>query len=259
LLIQQIESSLNYREGKVKFEEEKFTLELAEHLHLLDKEQANYVLTNLYGNQKDSLLLGLIKSKDKGVLATDAWAISLSYHPIGYTIPEKHLPAGEKYWNDKQMIQFDSLNQDRGELGYSPVNFGGFQIIPTFQNDHSSLHWAKSILFPGDDQMTLNYTALIFGRYGHIKLNAVSSLSEAEEVSQSFLPLINQLKFEDGFRYNDHLKDDRNTSNLSMENLIVGSKPINKEVNTITFKIWYVLAPLFIIFGFLVLRFYRKK
>lgn len=245
LLIRQIESTLVFQEGLVNFETGNFTLDTPKELHFLDALQADYVLTNLYGNQTDSLLLGLLKSKDKGVLDPDAWVISITYHPVGHTGDEAYLPKGEKYWNDKQKEQFDSLNSIRLSLGLSPINFGGFRIVPMYIKENHTLHWAKVILFPGDEQLTLNFTGLKFGRVGYIKLNAVSSDNEYEEVKRSMMPMLDLIKFKPGFTFGDYQESDLIKSALNMENLVLGTKSVANNENKVwhwTKFLWFLLV-----------------
>jgi uncharacterized membrane-anchored protein len=259
ILVQQIESSLNYKDGVISFEDEHFSIKTPEDLHFLDAIQASYVLTNLYGNQQDSLLLGLFKSRKKGVLSNEAWAISLSFHPSGFIREGKALPKGEKYWNDNQQIQFDSLNEIRKNLGLSPVNFGGFRILPRFDEEEKSLLWAKLILFPGDEKLTLNYTAIIPGRYGYIKLNAVCSDQESAEVEAAIFPLIKLVKFDTGFAYEDHQDADLNISNILMTDLILGGRTKIGADGSSNYKIWYARLALLAIGLFIIIRIILRR
>jgi uncharacterized membrane-anchored protein len=68
LQIQQIESSLQYQRGEISLKNGLAKITVPEGFKFLDAEQAEYVLTELWGNPKSGTSLGMLVPEQYGVL-----------------------------------------------------------------------------------------------------------------------------------------------------------------------------------------------
>jgi len=119
--IDQIEKSLMYKTGVIDLESENAKLTVPNGFKFLDKEQSNYVLEDLWGNPKDSWILGLLVPKNHGVLGDKSWVFIISYDEMGFVKDDDAEDIDYDELRKEQQKEFIAENPERIKLGYQPV------------------------------------------------------------------------------------------------------------------------------------------
>ncbi|MCU0354745.1 MAG: DUF2167 domain-containing protein [Cytophagales bacterium] len=200
--IDSLEASFNYQRGAIKLDGGIGTLTVPPGFKYLDAKQAEYVLTELWGNPKASTL-GLIVPENVGVLSENTWVFDVQYDEIGYVEDD-----------DADDIDYDDLlaemqkdateaNKERTAQGYQPIQVVGWAAKPFYDEDRKILHWAKELKFGDDKENTLNYNVRILGRKGVLVLNAIATVKQLPEVNKNIDKVLGIVQFADGYKYSD--------------------------------------------------------
>lgn len=222
LLIERIESKMNYQSGEIKLGADIGTLVVPEQFSYIDSAQANYVIKDLWGNPSGSGTLGMLVPKSTGVAAGDAWAFIITYDEMGHV---KDDDAGDINYDDllneiKEDIK--KANEERVKAGYSTYELVGWASTPFYDKDKKVLHWAKEIKFSENEYNTLNYNVRILGRKGVLVLNAVSSMDQLAEVKKNIEPVLSSFSYADGNRYSDFNPDIDEVAAWTIGGLVAG-------------------------------------
>lgn len=242
ILIDKVEQSLNYQKGLIEFETGNATLNVPEGFGYLNKEQANYVLSDLWGNPKDETILGMLVPSDKSVLADDGWVFTISFEEMGY-VEDK----------DADDIDYDELlaqiqeemkesNPERIRLGYEPITLVGWASKPYYDKDKKILHWAKEAKFGESPNNTLNYNLRVLGRKGVFMLNAVAPMKQLPEVKANIDNVIGSVKFKEGHTYADFIPDVDNVAAWTIGGLVAGKILAKTGFFIVLLKFWKVIA-----------------
>lgn len=220
--IDDIEHSLNYQEGTVHIKECNATIKVPNGYGYLDKEQANYVLVDLWGNPKDDSVLGMLVKKKYGVLGDHSFAFIVEFQDIGYVED-----------NDAKKIDYKDLLKDMKEetkednrmrkmQGYPTVDLIGWASSPYYDSNKKILHWAKELYFEGEETNTLNYNLRVLGRRGVLSLNAVASIEDLAIVKGDIQSIINNVSFDSGSKYSDFNSKTDNVAAWTVGGLVAG-------------------------------------
>jgi uncharacterized membrane-anchored protein len=191
-----------FEHGTIELEGGVASVVLPEGFKYLNKEQSNRVLEDLWGNPKDSRVLGMIFREADGVMMDSSYAFVISYEDMGYV---KDDDAGDMDYDElmKQM-QTEEVedNKQREAMGYGPAYIIGWAAKPFYDKERKILHWAKEIKF-GDDATsnTLNYDVRVLGRKGVLVLQAVAGMSELGLVQEHIGDVLGIVQFKDGYKY----------------------------------------------------------
>ncbi|MEL7532278.1 MAG: DUF2167 domain-containing protein [Bacteroidota bacterium] len=242
LILDSIENSFDYQTGTIELDNGNAILTVPEGFRYLDPEQANFVLSDLWGNPRDEEILGLLVPESKGVLAEDSWVFTINYEEMGYVEDE-----------DAQDIDYDDLLKDqkkdtkeaskeRQKLGYESIELIGWAAEPYYDQNHKVLHWAKELNFGGDSLNTLNYNLRVLGRKGIFLLNAVASMSELAEVEQNIDKVITSVEFSEGSRYSDFDPDVDEVAAWTVGGLVAGKVLAKAGFFAFLAKFWKIIA-----------------
>ncbi|WP_338792447.1 DUF2167 domain-containing protein [Bernardetia sp. MNP-M8] len=242
ILINNIEKSLDYQTGSIELETGNATLTVPEGFGYLNKEQANYVLSDLWGNPKDETILGLLVPSNKGVLADNSWVFVISFEEMGYVEDE-----------DADDIDYDELleqlkketkdsNTERKSLGYETIDFVGWASKPYYDKNKKILHWAKEVKFGENLENTLNYNLRVLGRKGVFMLNAVASMKQLPEVKANIDNVIGSVEFKEGHKYADFIPDVDNVAAWTIGGLVAGKVLAKTGFFVVLLKFWKIIA-----------------
>ncbi|MEM6342289.1 MAG: DUF2167 domain-containing protein [Bacteroidota bacterium] len=242
MIFDSIENSFEYQTGIIELDQGNAILTVPTGFRYLDPEQANFVLSDLWGNPRDEDILGLLVPENKGVLAADSWVFTINYDEMGYVDDE-----------DAQDIDYDDLLKDqkkdtkeaskqRQKLGYESIELIGWAAEPYYDQNHKVLHWAKELNFGGDSLNTLNYNLRVLGRKGIFLLNAVASMSELPEVEQNIDKVITSVEFAEGSRYSDFDPDVDEVAAWTVGGLVAGKVLAKAGFFAFLAKFWKIIA-----------------
>lgn len=242
LEIDEIERSLVYKKGTVNLESCNVKINVPEGFHFLDKEQSEYVLTELWGNPADESVLGMIFPENRGVFAENTYAFAISFDEMGYV---NDTDADNIDYDEllKEMQQeTDAENAERIKSGYEPVKFIGWASVPFYDRTLNTLHWAKEIKFGDESTHTLNYNLRVLGRKGVLVLSAIASMNELPEVKSNINKIIRCVEYNDGHKYSDYIPDVDNVAAWTIGSLVAGKVLSKVGFFTILLKFWKVIA-----------------
>jgi uncharacterized membrane-anchored protein len=220
-----LNKTLKYKTGKIGLEGGHAALDIPAGFKYLNKEQSNYVLTELWGNPATSVegVLGMIFPEGSDPFKDSSYAFVITYSEIGYVKDD-----------DASDINYDELlknlkedekteNIERMKAGYEPVYIIGWAQKPFYDEKRKILHWAKELRFgDGENEHTLNYEVRILGRKGMLSLNAVSSINELSLVNKDISKILNIASFTEGNAYSDFNPDVDEVAAWTIGGLVAG-------------------------------------
>ena len=220
--IEQIESSLNYQEGTIKLPTCNVTIVVPKGYGFLDKEQSQYVLTELWGNPEDNEVLGMMVKRKYGVLDPHSFAFTINYQDIGYV--EDGDAKKIDYTDMLKELKTETRegNALRKELGYGAIQLIGWASKPYYDSEKKVLHWAKELKFEDEDINTLNYNLRVLGRHGVLFVNAVANMNDLAIVKPDVNEIIENISFDEGSRYEDFNSATDNVAAWTLGSLVAG-------------------------------------
>ncbi len=216
-----IESTMDYKYGKVSIGGGLALIDVPEGYKFLEKEQANYVLSDLWGNPNDSSTLGMLLKKEETPLDV-TYAIEISYSEEGYIDDED--AEDLDYDELLEEMQNDAItnNVELKKLGYPTAELVGWAAAPFYDKENHKLHWAKELKFDTYDTNTLNYNIRVLGRKGFITLNVIGDMSVLPDVQQNINPILTSTTFNAGNKYSDFNPDIDEVAAYGIGGLIAG-------------------------------------
>jgi uncharacterized membrane-anchored protein len=198
-----IESSMNYQTGKIILTAGNAVLNVPKGFKFIDAKKAQYVLSDLWGNPKDSTILGALVPENTGVTYSDCYLFTITYDGMGYV---KDDDAKDTNYDDllKDMKQETlDANPERIKQGYPAIELIGWASKPYYDDKKKVLHWAKELKFGKDSIHTLNYDLRVLGRKGVFILSAVAVMDQLPEVKANMDNVISSITFDKGNQYAD--------------------------------------------------------
>lgn len=177
----------------------------------LGPQDAQRVLSQLWGNPPDHDVLGMIlPGTDPHVLLDpQQWAVVVTYVDDGYVSDA-----------DASSIDYDSIladmqkatrdeNPARRKQGYPEIALAGWAEPPHYDAISHKLYWARDLIFSHGDRSvhSLNYDIRVLGRKGYLSLNAVAPMEQLAQVRADMPEVLEMTGFDAGQRYADY--DDR--------------------------------------------------
>ncbi len=198
-----IDNSFTYQEGAVEISNGLARLNLPEGYRYLNPEQAEYVLTQLWGNPPGSGSLGLIFPTGGSPMDNDSWAIDISYEETGHV--EDDDAEDIDYADLLKEMRKDSkaYNKQRMEAGFDPIELIGWASPPFYDKANKKLHWAKELKFGEAEDHILNYNIRILGRKGVMVLNVIGDMSHLDNIKENIDVVLGSVSFNEGNRYSD--------------------------------------------------------
>ena len=236
-----IEATMNYKYGEVILDGGIATMHVPEGYKFLEKEQAMYVLSELWENPEDPSCLGLlIKEEENPVEVT--YAVEVSYEEEGYIDDDD---AEDLDYDDLlEEMQNDAIvgNEQRSQLGYQTIELVGWAAPPFYDSEHHKLQWAKELKFEGEDLNTLNYNIRVLGRKGFINLNVIGDMDALEDVQDNLDPILVSTTFNAGYQYSDFNPDIDTVAAYGIGGLIAGKVLAKAGFFAVLLKFWKFIA-----------------
>jgi uncharacterized membrane-anchored protein len=198
-----IKSRLHFQTGEVMLPGGMAKLSLPEDFRYLPPNDADYVLTKLWGNPPGGKTLGMIFPSDRSPAEEDNWAIVITYSDDGYI---KDSDADSINYDKllKQMQQgAKEVNAERTKQGFATVELIGWAASPRYDKQAHKMYWAKELKFSDSKANTLNYNIRVLGRAGVLNLNAVASMQALPRIEASAPQIVGLVNFTEGNRYAD--------------------------------------------------------
>jgi uncharacterized membrane-anchored protein len=202
-------NKLSKRASEIKFEvgavdlENQVNLNIPAGFKFLKKNDAEWVVFDLWGNPRSEGILGMIVKEDYEVLEANGWAFVLSFEKMGYV---KDDDAAKINYDEllKEMQQGEvEENKERVKNGFSEIHMLGWASRPYYDKTKNTLHWAKSLKFSDNEDTTLNYDVRVLGRYGILSMNAVGTIGELDDIKASIPEVVDIARFNQGNAYKD--------------------------------------------------------
>lgn len=200
---QALAATLRYQRGEVVLKDGLATLKVPDGVEFLNGRDAHTVLVKLWGNPPMPDPLGLLMPVNTGPLASDSWAVIITYEEDGY-VKDKDAEKID-YADLLKQMQKDTraANQEREKQGYQAVELVGWAAPPHYDKAVHKLFWAKQLKFGGGNDDTLNYNIRILGRRGVLVLNAVAAMAQLPEIERNAPRILAAIDFNPGNRYAD--------------------------------------------------------
>jgi len=213
------------------------TINVPENFKFLGPDDAEYVITDVWGNPKGSKPLGMIVPADQAAVMCN-YAFVVEYDDIGYV--KDH---------DADKINYDDLlkdikkgqedaNRERKKLGMETMELVGWASKPYYDKERKVLHWAKEFKVEGAEENTLNYDIRVLGRKGVLNLQAVSGISSLDSVKAHINDVLGMVAFNDGHKYSDFNSSTDKIAAWTIGGLVAG-KILAKA------GLWVVIAKFF--------------
>jgi len=190
-------------QGDVKLSSAHATLTIPSTHYYLDRDDAQSVLTDVWGNPPDNEVLGMIFPVGVTPLSVDGWGATVYYNNDGYVSDED---AGkidyDDLFDDIKSPQ-DENNQWRSDNGYPPINMIGWAETPSYNAETKKLFWAKEMQFGEETVNTLNYDIRVLGRKGTLIISFISTMKELPDIRQSAPAVLEMAQFDPGSTYAD--------------------------------------------------------
>ena len=217
-----IESTLHYKTGTITLGNSKTTIQVKEGFKFLESDEAEYVLTDLWGNLKGSKPLGLLFPENGGATKPDGYAYLLEYEDIGYV---KDKDANKIDYDDllKDMKSGEKkANEERKGLGLETMELVGWAAKPKYDQARKLLYWAKEFKVSNSEENTLNYDIRILGRKGVLTLSAIATMSQLDSVNKNLDTVLSMVSFDQGYTYADFDSKTDNVAAWTIGGLVAG-------------------------------------
>lgn len=237
-----IEGTLTYQTGKIELGEGLASIDVPQGYKFLDSEQANYVLTELWGNPPSETLGMLLPEEISPISDNFTYAIDVSFSNEGYIEDDD---AKDLDYDDllKEMQKDASaVNDERREMGYPAVELVGWAAPPYYDEANKKLHWAKELAFEGEPTNTLNYNIRILGRRGYLNLNAIGEMQILPQVQNDIGDILTSVNFNSGHQYRDFDPSIDKVAAYGIGGLIAGKVLAKAGFFGLLLKFWKVIA-----------------
>jgi len=196
------DKSIKYQTGLVNLSDE-VELNIPKGYKFMQKQDAEYVVYEFWGNPKSIDVLGLIVNENFSLLNSNNWSFVVSYDNSGYVKDED---ADKIDYNEMMNEIHESEveeNKERKKEGFPSIHIIGWAAKPYYDKSTNVLHWAKSIKFGSIEDTTLNYDVRILGRKGLLSLNAVGTIDQLSDIQSHIPEIVKIAKFKEGNKYSD--------------------------------------------------------
>ena len=237
--------SLDYKQGTVRIPEANATLKISKGFYFLDREDANKVLTQAWGNPSDPATMGMIFPAKKTPL-DQTWGAEISYDAIGYVSDADATRLDSDELLQTMREDGKAENAERKKQGYEVIELAGWASPPRYDAHSRKLHWAKELHFEGVEGNTLNYNIRALGRHGVLITNFIGDMSMLNSINAAAPKVMAMTSFEPGARYSDFNPSADTVAAVGIGGLIAG-KALSKS------GFLLLLLPLLKKFGFLLI------
>ena len=147
---------LDYKQGTVRIPEANATFKISKGFYFLNREDANKVMTEAWGNPLDPATVGMVFPAKKTPLDY-TWSAEISYAAIGYVSDSDATSLDADDLLKTMRKDGKAENAERKKQGYDEIELIGWAEPPRYDAVNRKLHWAKELRFDGVEGTTLNY------------------------------------------------------------------------------------------------------
>lgn len=258
-IIDSIDKSFTYQSGKISLPEGDGVLNVPNGFRFLDRKQASYVLSDLWGNPADSVILGMLVPDKMSVLDSNAWVFTIYYDEMGYV---KDDDANDIDYDDLLKDQQKSIleeNDERVKNNYEPVSLIGWASPPYYDSNRKVLHWAKELKFGESEINTLNYNLRVLGRKGIFLINAIADMKALPQVKLNVDKVLSSVSFNSGSKYEDFDPKMDNVAAYTVGGLVAGKVLAKAGFFVFLAKFWKLIAVALAASGGYILNFFKSK
>jgi uncharacterized membrane-anchored protein len=222
--VEKIGKTLQWRQGEMTIGQNLAKLNIPPTFRFLGPEDANAVLTHLWGNPPgEEDVLGMIfpvaiDPGDRG-----SWGVVISYEADGYVKDDEAASIDDKDLLKQLQKSLEEQNNQRTQAGYPNIHLIGWAAPPRYNRNTHRLYWAKELSFDNLSANTLNYNIRVLGRRGVLVVNIVAPMERYSEVEGQMPQLIAMVDFTPGNRYTDFTQSNDTVAAYSLIALIAGS------------------------------------
>ena len=196
---QQLIDSLQFQTGTINVAAAHARLNLNSQFRFLDAQNAQRVLSDLWGNPPDRDVLGMLVPVAAPLSDPHkSWAVVISYDSDSDAASTDY----DAMLKELQQGTVDA-NAERKRAGYPEVELVGWATKPHYDAQTAKLYWAKELAFNGGREHTLNYDIRVLGRGGYLSLNAVAGMNQLHQIESEMQNVIEMTEFDQGQRYSD--------------------------------------------------------
>ncbi len=195
-------SAIDYQQGQITVGDGLASLNVSDGYYYLDPQDAEYVLTELWGNPP-SPVLGMVFPADVTPLHDSAWGLEMYFDEIGYVSDEDAATYDYDEVLGSLRADIKDENEWRVQNGYPKLELVGWAEAPKYDGGENSLYWAKELAFEDSDENTLNYNIRVLGRKGVLVQNFIAPMSALAEVQAAVPEILAMTDFTQGNAYAD--------------------------------------------------------
>ncbi len=200
--VDRILRTFNYRQGLIVLPGGRAELQVPEGYYYLGMDDADTVLTELWGNPNGETL-GMIFPTEYTPWDEGAWGAVIQFDEIGYVSDVD----AEGYDYDALLVEMKAdtkaESQEMVQQGFDSVELIGWAEPPSYDPETRKLHWAKEFRFGADESSTLNYDLRALGRYGVLQMNFVAGMDQLDLIKHALPEVSGMVSFVNGQRYTD--------------------------------------------------------
>jgi uncharacterized membrane-anchored protein len=220
-----LESQLDYKQGEISLNDGMATVRVPEDFRFLDAQGSRKLLVEGWGNPEGSAdgVLGMLVPAGLSPLSDEGWGVVVSYEESGYVSDEDAASIDYDELLAQMQAGSDEENAARAEQGFESIELVGWAEPPSYDGAAHKLYWAKELEFGGNPDHTLNYAVRVLGRRGVLELNAVSSMSQLDEIRRRSASLLGAIEFNPGHRYEEYVPGVDKAATYGLVGLIAGA------------------------------------
>lgn len=241
--IDSLEQSFKYTTEAIILRNGIGTVKIPKGFKYLDAQQAEYVLTELWGNPKGTdMTLGFLLREDQKIFGENGYVFNIQYDEIGYVKDDDADDIDYSDLLETMQEEAEEVNKERVKQGYQPISIVGWASKPFYDKKRNILHWAKEIKFGNNDINTLNYNIRVLGRKGVLVLNAISTMDDIGYVKKDIHEVLEIVQFNEGYKYDNFNPELDDVAAWSIGGLVAGKVLAKVGFFALIVKFWKIGA-----------------
>ncbi len=190
--------------GSIQVPSAEATITLNPDFYYLNSSDAQDFVEKIWGNPRDSSLLGMIFPANVEPLSEDAWGVLITYEDSGHVSDSDAatINYGDLLTQMKQEAHEES--EDRIKQGYSKMELMGWAAQPHYDKEAHKLYWAMNYDTGDPANPGLNYRLRILGRQGVLVLNAIGGANQFKMIDSKTAEVLSMADFNPGNKYTDY-------------------------------------------------------
>lgn len=196
-------ASLSPQKGTIELPNGIAILEVPEAFYYLSPENADLVLTQIWGNPPSEKTLGMIFPEGTTPFDDASWGVTIEYVADGYVDDKDAGDIDYQAMLESMQKDTEAGNEYRTAEGYEAIHLRGWAKQPYYDSSEKKLYWAKELQFGDTSEHTLNYNIRVLGRKGYLLLNFIASMEQLPEIESNLPEILALAEFKEGHRYAD--------------------------------------------------------